>query len=72
VPEPGERFQLTNFLLGLHLDRVPGYRSGGPGFDGRCCQISGEAVGLEWGPLSFIRIIEELFERKCNGYSPEN
>jgi hypothetical protein len=37
--------------------RVPGYRSRGPGFD-----IFREIVGLERGPLSHVRIIEELLE----------
>jgi hypothetical protein len=42
--------------------RVPGYRSRDPGFDSRR-YIFYEVVGLEWGPLSFVRIIEELLER---------
>jgi hypothetical protein len=42
--------------------RVPGYRSRGPGFDSRCYQIFWEEVGLEQGPLSLMRIIEELLE----------
>jgi hypothetical protein len=45
--------------------RVPGYRSRGPGFDSRLYKIFWEAVGLERGPLSLVRIIEELFERKA-------
>jgi hypothetical protein len=44
--------------------RVPGYRSRGPGFDSQCYQIFSEAVGLEQGPLSLVRIIVELLERK--------
>jgi hypothetical protein len=44
--------------------RVPGYRSRGPGFDSRRYQIFWEVVGLERGPLSLVRIIEELLERK--------
>jgi hypothetical protein len=44
--------------------RVPGYRSRGPGFDSRPYQIFWEVVGLERGPLSLVRIIEELLERK--------
>jgi hypothetical protein len=43
---------------------VPGYRSRGPGFDSRRYQIFWEVVGLERGPLSPVRIIEELLERK--------
>jgi hypothetical protein len=40
--------------------RVPGYRSRGPGSDSRRYQIFWEAVGLERGPLSLVRITEEL------------
>jgi hypothetical protein len=42
--------------------RVPAYRSGGPGFDSRRDQTFWEVVGLERGPLSPVRIIEELLE----------
>jgi hypothetical protein len=31
-----------------------------------------EAVGLERGPLSLVRIIEELLERKSSGSGLEN
>jgi hypothetical protein len=44
--------------------RVPGYRSRGLGFDSRRYQILWEVVSLERGPLSLVRIIEELLERK--------
>jgi hypothetical protein len=44
--------------------RVPGYRSRGPAFDSRRYQIFCEVVGLERGPLSLVRIIEELLEWK--------
>jgi hypothetical protein len=44
--------------------RVPGYRSRGPEFDSRRYQIFSEVVGLERGPLSPVRINEELLERK--------
>jgi hypothetical protein len=44
--------------------RVPGYRSGGPGFHSRRYQIFLEVVGLERGLLSLMMIIEELLERK--------
>jgi hypothetical protein len=50
-------------LCGLVL-RVSGYISRGPGFDSRHYQILWEVVGLEGGPLSLMRIIEELLERK--------
>jgi hypothetical protein len=50
-------------LCGL-VARVPGYRSRGPRFDSQRYQIFWEVVGLERGPLSLVRIIEELLERK--------
>jgi hypothetical protein len=50
-------------LCGL-LVRVPGYRSRGLGFDS---QIFLEVVGLERGPLSLVRIIEELLEGRSSG-----
>jgi hypothetical protein len=58
-------------LCGLVV-RVPGYRSRGPGFDSRRCQIFWEMVGLEQGPLSLVRIIEEQLEWKSSGSSLEN
>jgi hypothetical protein len=42
--------------------RVPGYRSRDPGFDSLLYQIFCEVVGLERGPLSPLRIIDELLE----------
>jgi hypothetical protein len=53
-------------LCGL-VARVPGYRSRGPGFDSQRYQIFWEVVGLEWGPLSLVRITEELLEWKNSG-----
>jgi hypothetical protein len=41
----------------LLVVRVPGYRSGGPGFDSRHYK---KGVGLEWGPLSLVSTTEEL------------
>jgi hypothetical protein len=58
-------------LCGLVV-RVPGYRSRGPGFDSRLYQIFWEVVGLERGPLSLVRIIEELLEWKNSGSGLEN
>jgi hypothetical protein len=55
---------LIDHLCGLVV-RVPGYRSRGPGFDPQRYQIFWEVVGLERGPLSLVRIIEELLERKA-------
>jgi hypothetical protein len=43
--------------------RVPDYRSRGLGFNSRLYQIFWEVVGLEWGPLSLVRITEELLVR---------
>jgi hypothetical protein len=53
-------------LCGLVV-RIPGYRSRGPAFDSWRYQIFWEVVGLEWGPLSLVRIIEELLEWKSSG-----
>jgi hypothetical protein len=46
--------------------RVPGYRSTDPGFDSWRCHFFFflEVVGLERGPLSFVRIPEELLQWK--------
>jgi hypothetical protein len=49
-----------NRLCGLVV-RVSGYRSRGPG------SISGEIVGLEWGPLSLVNTVEEQLGRKSSG-----
>jgi hypothetical protein len=49
-----------------------GYRSWGPGFDSLRYQIFWEVVGLERGPLSLVRIIEELFEWKSSGSGSRN
>ena len=48
-------------LCGLVV-RVSGYRYRGFGFDSRRYQIFWVVVGLERGPLSFVRSIEELLE----------
>jgi hypothetical protein len=45
---------------------TPGYRSRGSGFDSRRYQIFW-VVGPEWGPLSLVRITEELLEWKSSG-----
>ena len=44
------------------LVRVSGYRYRGLGFDSRRYQIFWVVVGLERGPLSLVRSIEELLE----------
>ena len=48
-------------LCGLEV-RVSGYRYRGLGFDSRRYQIFWVVVGLERGPLSLVRSIEELLE----------
>jgi hypothetical protein len=58
-------------LCGLVI-RVPGYRSRGPGFDSWRYQIFWEVVGLERGPHSLVRIIEELLEWKVAAPGLEN
>ena len=55
--------QDSDRLCGLVV-RVSGYRYRGPGFDPRHYQIFWVVVGLEWGPLSLVRSIEELLEWK--------
>jgi hypothetical protein len=49
-------------LCGL-VFTVPDYRSKGSGFDSRRYQIFGEVLGLKRGPLSLVKMIEELFGR---------
>jgi hypothetical protein len=50
-------------LCGLVV-RLPGYRPRGPGFESRPYEIFGVVVDVERGPLSLLRINEELLERK--------
>jgi hypothetical protein len=52
-------------LCGLVV-RVPGYISGGPGFDSRALQEE-RVVGLEQGPLTLVSTTEELLGRKSSG-----
>jgi hypothetical protein len=49
-------------MLNILVVRVPGYISRGPGFDSRRCRIFKGVVGPERGPLSLVRITEELLE----------
>jgi hypothetical protein len=64
-PEASDR------LCGLVV-RVPGYRSRGPGSDSQRYQIFWEVVGLERGPLSHVRLIEEILEWKSSSSGEEN
>ena len=50
------------FLSDVSVVRVSGYRCRGLGFDSRRYQIFWVVVGLERGPLSLVRSIEELLE----------
>jgi hypothetical protein len=63
--------KIVDRLCGLVV-RVPGYRSRGPAFDSQGLQIFWEVVDLERGPLSLVRIIEELLEWKSSGSGQEN
>jgi hypothetical protein len=56
------REEQNDSLCGLVV-RASGYKSRGPGFD---------SLGLERGPLSLVRITEELLERKSSGCCLEN
>jgi hypothetical protein len=50
--------------------RVPSYRSRGPGFDFWRYHIFWEVVAPERGPVSLVRITEELLEWKSSGSGP--
>jgi hypothetical protein len=52
--------------------RVPGCRHRGPGFDSRRYQIFCVTVGLERGPLSLVRINQDILERKSSGSGLES
>jgi hypothetical protein len=58
-------------LCGLVV-RLPGFRSRGPGFDFQRYHMFSVTVGLERGPLSLMRINEELLERKSSSSGLEN
>jgi hypothetical protein len=50
--------------------RVPGYRSGDPGFDSRHYKKK-RVLGLERGPLSLVSVTEELLGSNSSGSSLE-
>jgi hypothetical protein len=52
--------------------RIPGCKLRGPGFYSRRYKIFRVAVGLEQGPLSLVRIYEELLERKSSDSGLKN
>ena len=54
-------YDMSDRLCGLVV-RVSGYRYRGLGFDSRRYQIFLVVLGLERGPLSLVRSIEELLE----------
>jgi hypothetical protein len=60
--------KFSDRVCGLMV-RVPGYSSRDPGFYSGRYQIFWEVVGLEQGPLSLLRITEELLQWKssCSG-----
>jgi hypothetical protein len=59
--------RIMNSLVLWSVERVPGYRSRGPGSI-RGYQISWKLMGLERGPLNLVSTVEELLGRKSSGY----
>jgi hypothetical protein len=68
---PGNAVRITVYEVDdrfcVLVVRVPAYRFRSPRFDSRRYRIFLEEVSLERGPLSLVRIIEELLERKNRG-----
>jgi hypothetical protein len=62
--------QEKGFVI-VHVARVPGYRSRGPGFNSRYYKMFLEIVGLERGPLSLVSTTEELLGRKRSDFDLE-
>jgi hypothetical protein len=62
--------RLIDLLCGLVV-KVSGYRTRGPGFHSWPYQIFLEVGGLELGPLSLVRTIEELLESKSSVFGLE-
>jgi hypothetical protein len=63
----GQKLYLNYVRTASFYDRLCGLVVRGPGFDSKRYQIFWEIVGLERGPLSLVRIIEELLEWKSRG-----
>ena len=62
---------ISDRLCGLVV-RVSGYRYRGPGFDSRRYQIFRVVVGLERGPLSFVRSLRSYLNKKVGAPGLEN
>jgi hypothetical protein len=61
-------FISTTYIIKFVIYLLSKYLSiRGPGFNSRRHQIFWKVVGLERGPLSLMRIIEELLEWKSSG-----
>jgi hypothetical protein len=63
LPKLATMLSFHDGLCGLVVI-VPGSRNRGPGCDSRRYQIFLVAVSLERGPILFVRVNEELLERK--------
>jgi hypothetical protein len=64
-------YGISDRLCGLVI-RLPGCTTRGLGFDSRRYKIFCMTVDLQRSPLSLVRIIEELLERKSSGCGLEN
>jgi hypothetical protein len=60
-----------DLLCGLVV-RIPGYGSNGPRSDSRRYQIFWAVMGVEQGPVSLVRIIEDQLRRNSSGSGLEN
>jgi hypothetical protein len=62
MEENGEFRSQSRWIQNKQKNKLRGFSP--PGFDSRRYQIFWEVVGLERGPLSLVRITEELLEWK--------
>jgi hypothetical protein len=62
--------EIEDCFCGLVV-RIPGYRSGGPGYDSWALQEK-KVVGLERSPLSLVSTTETLLERNGSGSGLES